>query len=153
LTESGCEFNLSLEIGLAHGGLNSCYSLIEVFSCYVGRSQFRGLHLEEGHVDATGVAGVGRLVEAIGGHAELGCSLASSNRHHHRLFHDDGDIRAGITLSRITQIFIIMILKIVWCLAQSDLKLDNASNWVRQGDVDTLFETTSDGGVELPRNV
>lgn len=46
-----------------------------------------------------------------------------------------------------------MILKIVWCLAQPDLKLDNASNWIRQGNIDTLLKTTSDGGIKLPWHI
>ena len=92
MSECGSEFNLSLEVGLTDGGLDSCDGLVEVFGGDVGGSQLRGLHLEQGHVDAARVARVRRLVEAVGGHAELSRSLTSTDGHHHRLLHHDGDI-------------------------------------------------------------
>lgn len=46
-----------------------------------------------------------------------------------------------------------MLLQVIRCLAQPNLELANSSHGIWQGDVDTLFKTTSDGRVQLPGNV
>ena len=82
----------------------------------------------------------------------LGC-LASPHRHHEGFIYDDSAIRSRVSFSFITECNPVFIRQTVLCLLPFVFKDSSTGSCIRERNIDTFLETTTDSIVKFPGDV